>query len=143
MMENEILNSMQEQMKQLETEFNQVKESLQTLEDNYKVQREQHYNRIAQIQGAYTALHTQYEKYAKKEEPKQDVKPAADKSKVVEMPKVENTKGEEPKKDAKPKAEPKTKTSKTLTAEEIAKLKQVTNAPKVDEKGNEIPEYLQ
>lgn len=149
MMENEILNSMQEQMKQLETEFNQVKESLQLLENNYKVStenynagKEQHLTRMAQIQGAYTALHTQYEKYARKEEPKvEKVEPKAEpkvEPKVVEMPKVEQVK-----KETKPKTEPKPKTNKTLTPEEIAKLKQVTNSNKVDERGNEIPEYLQ
>lgn len=146
----EILKSMEDEMRIKEEEFNKVVAELNTLEENYAVRKQQLLDAREQIRGAYTALHIQYEKFKKQDEPKADI------GKTVVAKVVENaeSKAEEPKVEKKKevkkaekkdkKEEPKENVVAGLTPEEIDKInKAVTQPGKKDERGNEIPEYLQ
>lgn len=147
----EILKSMMEEMQTKEEEFNRVVAELNTLEENYAARKQQLLDAREQIRGAYTALHIQYEKFKAPEEqaePKvgQNIveKIVENVDKKKEEPKVEKKK--EPKKVEKKdkKEEPKENVVAGLTPEEIDKInKAVTQPGKKDERGNEIPEYLQ
>ena len=147
----EILKSMMEEMQTKEEEFNRVVAELNTLEENYAARKQQLLDAREQIRGAYTALHIQYEKFkAPEEQAEPNVgqniveKIVENVDKKKEEPKVEKKK--EPKKVEKKdkKEEPKEKVVAGLTPEEIAKINQAVTQPgKKDDKGNEIPEYLQ
>lgn len=149
----EILKSMMEEMQTKEEEFNRVVAELNTLEENYAARKQQLLDAREQIRGAYTALHIQYEKF---KAPEEQAEPKADIGKTVVAKVVENaeSKVEEPKVEKKKevkkaekkdkKEEPKENVVAGLTPEEIDKInKAVTQPGKKDEKGNEIPEYLQ
>lgn len=152
---NEILKSIKEEMTTKEQEFNKVINELNILEQNYVAQKSQLEASKEQIRGAYTVLYRQYEKFAKVDTTSEvENAQKVDKSEPVEEQKVEEQKVVEPKKETKPKTtkstskETKTtkneKTATGLTPEEIAKINNtIPKTNVVDEKGNEVPDYLQ
>ena len=113
---NEILKSIKEEMATKEQEFNKVINELNILEQNYVAQKSQLEASKEQIRGAYTVLYRQYEKFAKVDTTTLEIENAQEESKSEP---VGEQKVVEPKKETKPK----------------------TNV--VDEKGNEVPDYLQ
>ena len=148
---NEILKSIKEEMATKEQEFNKVINELNILEQNYVAQKSQLEASKEQIRGAYTVLYRQYEKFAKADTTTPEVENVQEENKPEP---VEEPKAVEPKKEIKPKTtkstskETKTtkneKTAAGLTPEEIAKInKTIPKTNVVDEKGNEVPDYLQ
>ena len=148
---NEILKSIKEEMTTKEQEFNKVINELNILEQNYVAQKSQLEASKEQIRGAYTVLYRQYEKFAKVDTTTPEIENAQEESKSEP---VEEQKVVEPKKETKPETtkstskETKTtkneKTTTGLTPEEIAKINNtIPKTNVVDEKGNEVPDYLQ
>ncbi len=148
---NEILKSIKEEMATKEQEFNKVINELNILEQNYVAQKSQLEASKEQIRGAYTVLYRQYEKFAKVDTTTLEIENAQEESKSEP---VGEQKVVEPKKETKPKTtkstskETKTtkneKTTAGLTPEEIAKINNtIPKTNVVDEKGNEVPDYLQ
>lgn len=158
---NEIINSIKNDMAEQENMFNQIRLELEkleqehtTFEQNYLARKAQLEAGREQIRGSYTALYRQLEKFAKDELPKPDQAEPQNENKVSEESSTQEVKQPEPAK-AEPKptkkstkkeqpSQPKEKVVAGLTAEEIAKINSAIPQPgKVDDKGNEIPDYLQ
>jgi hypothetical protein len=149
----EILKSMKADMDKKEQEFNTVLNELKVLEENYTARKKQLLEAKEQIRGAYTALYEQYTKFVKEEDKPTDT-PVGAATQTVADKVEEKPVTEIPKKESKPKVTKqvnKTEETKSeekvvagLTPEEIAKINKAVTKPNVkDEKGNEIPEYLQ
>lgn len=144
----EILNSLQAEMQKCSEEFKYINDTIEQTTQEYNDKISQLLTRKEQVRGTYTGLYNQYQKFMGNNE-----SPAVEKVETPEPAEVtasETEKVEQPKKDEiKPVTETKKETPKTtkqtktgLTPEERAKLKQVTTK-QTDNKGNEIPEYLQ
>lgn len=145
----DILKSLQDELVQKENEFNSYTEELRRLEDemktiqhNYETQKQNLTANIERVRGAYTVVYNQLKKFgAIKEEPVEQPK-QEEKSKQEEKPKAPKKTAE--KKSEEPKEEKKEKVVAGLTKEEIEKINKAVTKPDVkDDKGNEIPEYLQ
>ena len=158
-MDNDILKSIEEDMKKQSNAFNEVNTQINVVyneyntklaeiekEGNTKIKELQ--NKREQIRGAYTVLLNQYNKFTTQdgqtEEPvkQEDVKEPENKepenkerAEVVETPKQEKQeKQEQPKRGRKPKVQ-KADTNTGLSKADMEKLKQL-------EKYGEAPDYL-
>ena len=158
---NEIINSIKNDMVEQENIFNQIRLELEkleqehtTFEQNYLARKTQLEAGREQVRGSYTALYRQLEKFAKDELPQpeqaepQDDNKAQGESKTLEenQPEPAKTEPKPTKRSTKKEqsGQPKEKVVAGLTAEEIAKINSaIPQQGKVDDNGNEIPDYLQ
>lgn len=158
---NEIINSIKNDMAEQENIFNQIRLELEkleqehtTFEQNYLARKTQLEAGREQVRGSYTALYRQLEKFAKDELPQPEQSKPQDDNKVQEeskaleenQPQPTKTEPKSTKKSTKKEqlSQPKEKVVAGLTAEEIAKINSAIPQPgKVDDNGNEIPDYLQ
>ena len=140
-MESEILQSILEEMNRQKTKYtevvNEINQKASQIEQ-LKIDIRQLSTQKDQTAGQYTALYNQYQKFMKK-----DVATSVSSETVTETNSIENNKEDStPAPDSiEPTPVKKNKTSK-LSKAEIEKLKKVTETSAVDNKGNEIPEYL-
>ena len=166
---DDILYSMLENMKNYENEYNEVTVKINTIIKDYSAKIDElQKQRLAlqdegnkkidllnakkeQLSGKYSSLYEQYKKFANKEpdfnellpEKKSNSEPVKSNSK--RSAKKEVIKKEETNNENKVEAS----ISNSLSPDEIAKLseivdnKDITQKPKKDVNGNEIPEYLQ
>lgn len=169
---DDILKSMLEEMKKYEQEYNDTTLQINTIIKEYSAKIDElQQQRLAlqeegnkkidllnarkeQLSGKHSSLFEQYKKFAGKEPElnKEEIKsePAKEPAKELKTTKRGNKKVEQ-KSEEKTTPNTEAKKAEGLSPDEIAKLAEIasegnlneTEKPKVDNNGNEIPEYLQ
>ena len=173
---DDILQSMLDEMKKYEDEYNETTAQINTIVKEYSAKIDElQQQRLAlqdegnkkidllnarkeQLSGKHSSLYEQYKKFAGKEpdfgevknvksEPAKSEEPVKDTKPVIKK----TTKKVEPKSEEKTTPKSEVKKDEGLSPDEIAKLTEIASEskseevkkPKVDNNGNEIPNYLQ
>lgn len=129
---DEILNSILEDMKKYEKEFNELENKKATLQQNYVEEMKKLQTRQEQVRGLYTGLFDQYRKFSSEKVPedttattvKTDTEQVAEPEKEV-VPEVVETVNEEK--------------ASSLTPNEIETIK---NSIQASESDDDVPDYL-